>query len=39
MIEELERLEDYQSVPSVSLVLVGAQPRARARLYLRDGAG
>lgn len=38
MIEELERLEDYQSVPSVSLVLVVAQSRARARLYLRDGA-
>lgn len=39
MIEELERLEDYQSVPSVDYVLVVAQARARARLYQREGAG
>jgi Uma2 family endonuclease len=38
-IEELERLEDYQSVSSVAHVLVLAQDRARARLYTRTESG
>lgn len=38
-LEESERLEDYQSIPSVMAVVIVAQNRARARVYLRAGEG
>lgn len=36
---EMERLEDYQSVPSISHVLILAQDRPRCRLYSRTATG
>ena len=38
-LEEADRLEDYQSVPSIAHVLILAQNKPRARLYTRAGAG
>lgn len=37
--EEMERLEDYQCVPSIAHVLILAQDRPRARLYTRTETG
>lgn len=37
--EEMERLEDYQAVPSMAHVLILAQDRARARLFTRTAMG
>ena len=38
-LEEAERLEEYQSIPTVAAVVILAQNRARARVYLRAGEG
>jgi Uma2 family endonuclease len=38
-LEQLERLEDYQSVPSITTIVLLAQTRAQGRVFVRDGAG
>lgn len=38
-IDELERFEDYQSVPGIAQIVIVSQTSARARIYTRDGAG
>jgi Uma2 family endonuclease len=38
-LDELERIEDYQSVPTIEAIIVLSQSRARARLYRRGGDG
>jgi Uma2 family endonuclease len=38
-LEQLERLEDYQSVASITTIVLLAQTRAQGRVFFRDGAG
>lgn len=38
-IDELERFEDYQSVPSIAQIVIVSQSAARARIYTREGEG
>jgi len=38
-LEETDRLEDYQSVPSITQIVILAQDRARARIFARASDG
>jgi Uma2 family endonuclease len=38
-LEQLERLEDYQSAPSITTIVLLAQTRALGRVFMREGAG
>lgn len=38
-IEEFERFNDFQSIPSMQQIVIVSQTKAKARIYTRDGAG
>lgn len=38
-IDALERLEEFQSIASVQAIVILSQTEAKARLYVREGAG